>query len=78
MPFSISIRDPNISLRGSHILPTNGFTRQIKINLNKYKSMTLFVSLIVISADTFSQHYCQPKAYLPPLILMATFLITAF
>ena len=39
--------------------------------------MTLFVSLNAISADTFSEHYCQPRAYLPLLILMATFLMTA-
>ena len=32
--FQINPR-PNLSLRRSHILPTNGFTKQIKINLNK-------------------------------------------
>jgi hypothetical protein len=56
MTYSISIRDPNISLRGSHILPTNGFTREIKINLDKNRAMTLSVSLIVIATDTFSEH----------------------
>ena len=74
MTFSIYIGDHNIS----HILPTNVFTRQIKINLNKKKSRTFFVSLIVISADTFSEHYCQPRPHLPLLILMATFPITVF
>jgi hypothetical protein len=40
--------------------------------------MQLSLSLIVISADTFSEHYCQPRANLPLLILMATFPMTAF
>jgi hypothetical protein len=40
--------------------------------------MTWFVSLIVSSTDTFSEHYCQPRAYLPQLILMATLRMTAF
>ena len=40
--------------------------------------MTLSVSLIVISPDTFSEHYCQTREYLPLLILMATFPMTVF
>jgi hypothetical protein len=40
--------------------------------------MTLFVSLIVISTDTFSEPYCQPRAYSTLLILMATCPMTLF
>jgi len=28
--------------------------------------MTLYGSLIVYSTDTFSEHYCQTRAFLPP------------
>jgi hypothetical protein len=40
--------------------------------------MTWYVNLILSSTDTFSEHYCQPRAYLPLLILMATFRMTVF
>ena len=35
--------------------------------------MTFYGSLIVYSTDTFSEHYCQTRASLPPEILMVTF-----
>jgi hypothetical protein len=40
--------------------------------------MNLYGSLIVYSIDTFSEHYCQTRTFLPPLILMATFPMKAF
>ena len=40
--------------------------------------MNFDVSLIVYSTDTFSEHYSQTRASLPPSILMATFPMKAF
>jgi hypothetical protein len=33
---------------------------------NKQNEINLFGSLIVYSADTFSKHYCQRRASVPP------------
>jgi hypothetical protein len=35
-------------------------------------------SLNVYSTDTFSEHYCQTRASLPPYILMARFPMKVF
>ena len=48
-----------------HILPTNCFI-EANEKWNKLKLVTLYGRLIVNSMDTFSDHYCQTRAFLPP------------
>jgi hypothetical protein len=40
--------------------------------------MILYGSLILYSADTFSEHYFQTRSSLPPSISIPTFPIKAF